>query len=63
MIDPDYPLVLRDGHFEGQVHLEATVLANGSVTHVDIRGGNPMLAEYASKQSCDGNTPHLPHRP
>ena len=49
MIQPDYPDVLKNGHFEGQVRLEATVLPNGSVTKVDIKGGNPMLSQYASQ--------------
>lgn len=44
---PVYPYVLQNGHFEGQVRLEATVLPNGTVTKVDTRGGNPMLAQYA----------------
>ena len=44
---PDYPYVLTNGHFEGQVRLEATVQANGSVSKVEIKGGNPMLAKYA----------------
>jgi TonB family protein len=46
-VAPDYPYVLRNGHFEGQVKLEATVQPNGNVTKVDIKGGNPMLSQYA----------------
>ncbi|HTS36348.1 MAG TPA: TonB family protein [Candidatus Solibacter sp.] len=49
MIQPEYPDVLKNGHFEGQVRLEATVLPNGSVSKVDIKGGNPMLSQYASQ--------------
>ena len=48
-VAPDYPYVLRNGHFEGQVRLEATVLPNGNVTKVEIKGGNPMLSQYASE--------------
>jgi outer membrane biosynthesis protein TonB len=48
MIQPEYPDVLKNGHFEGQVKLEATVLPNGAVSKVDIKGGNPMLSQYAS---------------
>ena len=44
---PVYPYVLQNGHFEGQVRLEATVLPNGTVTKVETKGGNPMLAQYA----------------
>jgi TonB family protein len=49
MVEPEYPFVLRNGHFEGQVKLEATVLPSGSVSKVDIKGGNPMLSQYASQ--------------
>jgi len=46
-VAPDYPYVLRNGHFEGQVKLAATVQPNGSVTKVEPMGGNPMLSQYA----------------
>jgi outer membrane biosynthesis protein TonB len=49
MTEPDYPFVLRNGHFEGHVRLEATVLPNGSVSKVECKGGNPMLAQYATQ--------------
>jgi len=45
MFDPEYPNILKNGRFEGQVRLEATVLPNGSVSKVDVKGGNPMLAQ------------------
>src|SRR5579872_6903528 len=48
-VQPDYPYILRNAHFEGQVKLEATVQPNGSVTKVDIKGGNPMLSQYAQQ--------------
>ncbi len=49
MVEPEYPTVLKTGHFEGQVRLDATVLANGTVSNVQIKGGNPMLCQYAAK--------------
>ena len=49
MTEPEYPAILKQGHFQGQVRLVATVEANGNVSKVDIKGGNPMLSEYASK--------------
>jgi TonB family protein len=49
MVDPEYPAVLRNGHFEGQVIIEVTVLPNGDVLKADIKGGNPMLSEYAAQ--------------
>lgn len=48
-VQPDYPAVLKNGHFEGQVRLSATVLPDGNVTKVEIRGGNPMLSQYAAE--------------
>ena len=48
-VQPDYPYILRNAHFEGQVKLEATVQPNGNVTKVDIKGGNPMLSQYAQQ--------------
>jgi len=49
MFDPEYPAVLKNGHFEGQVRLEAAVAANGTVSKVEVKGGNPILAQYASQ--------------
>ncbi len=47
--EPEYPAVLRNGHFEGQVRLEATVLEDGNVSKVEIRGGSPIFARFASQ--------------
>jgi outer membrane biosynthesis protein TonB len=47
-VDPDYPTFLRNGHFQGLVIIEATVQANGNVSKADIKGGNPMLSQYAA---------------
>jgi TonB family protein len=49
MHDPEYPSVLKNGHFEGQVKIDATVLPNGTVAKVEVKGGNPILAQYASE--------------
>jgi len=49
MVEPQYPAVLKNGHFQGQVRIEATVLANGNVSKVEVKGGNPMLSEFASQ--------------
>lgn len=46
-VQPQYPAVLREGRFEGQVRLAASVLANGSVSKVETLGGNPMLSQFA----------------
>lgn len=46
-VKPDYPELLRHAQVGGVVRLKATVLANGSVSTVEILGGNPILAERA----------------
>src|SRR5215469_6486185 len=46
-VPPQYPAVLREGRFEGQVRIAATVLANGSVSKVETLGGNPMFSQFA----------------
>jgi len=48
-VDPEYPEFLRSGRYEGYVVLEATVQPNGTVSNVEIKRGNPMLAQYATK--------------
>jgi outer membrane biosynthesis protein TonB len=48
-VSPEYPDFFRNGHFEGRIVAEATVLANGSVSSVEIKAGNPMFATFASK--------------
>jgi outer membrane biosynthesis protein TonB len=48
-VEPEYPDFFRSGHFEVRVIAEATVLPNGNVSSVEIKGGNPMFAEFATK--------------
>jgi outer membrane biosynthesis protein TonB len=48
-VEPEYPDFFRNGHFEARVIAEATVLPNGNVYSVEIKGGNPMFAEFATK--------------
>jgi TonB family protein len=48
-IAPEYPETLRIAQIGGLVRLSATVQPNGTVTQVDIRGGNPILAEKAQQ--------------
>lgn len=45
---PEYPDILRHAQVGGVVRLRATVLANGSVTNVEVLGGNPILADNAA---------------
>jgi len=44
---PDYPDILRRAQVGGLVRLKATVLPSGTVSNVEILGGNPILAENA----------------
>lgn len=46
---PDYPAVLKAKGIGGVVRLNARVLADGTVAHVGILGGNPILAESATQ--------------
>jgi TonB family protein len=45
---PEYPDILRHAQVGGVVRLRASVLANGTVSKVEILGGNPILAENAA---------------
>jgi TonB family protein len=44
---PSYPLILKSKGIGGVVRLDALVLANGKVAHVEILGGNPILVTSA----------------
>jgi TonB family protein len=44
---PQYPEPLKQARIGGSVRLRATVLPNGTVSNVDVLGGNPILAESA----------------
>ena len=49
MVKPAYPQTLKNLHIEGLVRLTVTVLPNGTVTDVEVRGGNPILVENGVK--------------
>jgi TonB family protein len=44
---PNYPVILKSKGIGGVVRLDAFVLANGMVAHVEILGGNPILVASA----------------
>jgi len=48
-VKPAYPATLKNLHIEGLVRLTVTVLPNGSVADINVRGGNPILVENAVK--------------
>jgi TonB family protein len=44
---PAYPALARSMNLSGTVRLEATVAPNGAVKSIDVKGGNPLLAQSA----------------
>lgn len=44
---PGYPSMARTMNLSGTVRLEALVLANGTVKSIQVKGGNPLLAQAA----------------
>jgi TonB family protein len=44
---PVYPSTARNMSLTGTVKLEALVLANGTVKSIQVKGGNPLLAQAA----------------
>ncbi len=48
-VEPEYPKIMRHSHIGGLVRLNVTVRANGDVANVEVLGGNPILAESATK--------------
>lgn len=44
---PVYPPLARTMNIRGTVRLDATVLANGTVKTVELKGGHPVLAQAA----------------
>jgi outer membrane biosynthesis protein TonB len=44
---PVYPSTARSMNLAGTVKLEALVLANGNVKSIQVKGGNPLLAQAA----------------
>lgn len=46
-VTPNYPAMARTLNLTGSVKLEALVNANGSVKTLEVKGGNPVLAQAA----------------
>jgi TonB family protein len=46
-VKPHYPDLLREAKIGGLVRLRAWILPNGTVSNVEVLGGNPILAESA----------------
>jgi TonB family protein len=47
-VEPRYPADLLSRSIGGTVRLKVVVLANGTVDHVEVLGGNPILGESAA---------------
>ena len=47
-VSPEYPRIARDMHLGGIVKVEATVMPNGKVRAVAVRGGPPILSGAAA---------------
>ena len=47
-VKPDYPEVLKRAQVGGVVRLKVTVQPNGTVSNVEVLGGNPILADSAA---------------
>jgi TonB family protein len=47
-VKPEYPDLLKHQQIGGLVRLVATVEPDGAVKRVEVRGGNPILAESAA---------------
>lgn len=46
-VAPMYPVLARPLKLSGSVKMEAVVATNGNVKAVQVRGGNPILAQAA----------------
>jgi TonB family protein len=44
---PEYPELLKRARIGGLVRLRAWILPNGTVSNVEVLGGNPILAQNA----------------
>ena len=48
-VAPEYPAIAVTMNLKGAVQLKATVRADGSVEHVTVLGGHPLLAQAAAQ--------------
>lgn len=46
---PKYPEIARSMNLTGAVKLAAIVQANGTVKSIEVKGGNPLLAQSAQR--------------
>jgi len=46
-VKPEYPELLKRARIGGLVRLRAWILPNGTVSNVEVLGGNPILAASA----------------
>ena len=48
-VTPQYPEIARSMRLQGNVKVEVVVSSTGAVKSVDVKGGNPLLAESAKR--------------
>lgn len=48
-VDPVYPTIARAMHLSGEVRLRAIIATDGSVQHLEILSGSPILARAAEE--------------
>jgi protein TonB len=48
-VDPVYPTIARAMHLSGEVRLRAIISTDGSVQHLEILSGSPILARAAEE--------------
>ena len=48
-VEAEYPMALQRAHIRGVVRLEVAVTPAGTVSHISVLGGNPVLVETASQ--------------
>jgi TonB family protein len=48
-VPPEYPMDLKRAKIGGTVRLDIVVSPGGGVETISVAGGNPILAEYASR--------------
>ncbi len=48
-VEPIYPLIARQARVEGTVQLRAIIARDGSVEHLEVLSGHPLLVHAASE--------------
>ena len=60
-VAPQYPNLARSLSIRGNVKVAVCIAANGSPKSIQVKGGNPVLAEAAEKALRDWKWEPAPH--